>query len=86
MHLLHFPGASSGKESPANAKDIRDAGLIPGSGRSPGGGHGNPLQCSRLENPRDRGAWPAAVPGVAESRDPVKRLSTHNVYLLLPTS
>ena len=41
----------------ADAADISDAGLIPGSGRSPGGGHGNPLQYSCLENPMDRGAW-----------------------------
>ena len=46
---------------------IREVGLFPGSGRSPGGGHGNPLQCSCLENPTDRGAWRAAVHGVAES-------------------
>ena len=46
---------------PANAGDIRDAGWIPGSGRSPGGEHGNPLQYSCLENPMDRGAWWAAV-------------------------
>ena len=46
---------------PANAGDIRDAGLIPGLGRSPGGEHGNPLQCSCLENPMDRGAWRAVV-------------------------
>ena len=45
------------KNPPANAKDIRDSGSIPGSGRSPGGGHGNPLQCSSLENPMDTGAW-----------------------------
>ena len=44
------------KNIPANAGDIRDAGLIPGLGRSPGGGHGNPLQYSCLENLRDRGA------------------------------
>ena len=42
------------KNPPATAGDIRDAGLIPGSGRSPGGGHGNPLQYSCLENPMDR--------------------------------
>ena len=42
---------------PANAGDIRDAGLVPESGRSPGEGHGNPLQYSCLENPMDRGAW-----------------------------
>ena len=44
---------------PANARDTRDEGLIPGSGRSPGGGHGNPLQYSCLENPMDRRAWQA---------------------------
>ena len=44
------------KNPPANAGDVKDAGLIPGSGRSPGGEHGNPLQCSCLENPLDRGA------------------------------
>ena len=55
------------KNLPANAGDVRDTGLIPGWGRSPGGGHGNPLQCSCLENPKDRGAWWAAVHGVAES-------------------
>ena len=45
------------KSPPANAGDIRDMGLIPGSGRCPGGGHGNPLQYSCLENPMNRGAW-----------------------------
>ena len=45
------------KNLPANAGDIGDVGLIPGSGRSAGEGNGNPLQCSCLENPRDRGAW-----------------------------
>ena len=48
----------------ANAGDIRDEGLIPGLGRSPGGGHGNPLQYSCLENPMERGAWRATVHGV----------------------
>ena len=48
---------------PANAGDIRDAGTIPGSGRSSGGGHGNPLQYSCLENPMDRGAWWATIEG-----------------------
>ena len=52
----------------ANAGDVRDAGLIPGSGRSPGGGPGNPFQYSCLENPMDRGTWWATVPGVMESR------------------
>ena len=54
------------KNSPANAGDIRDAGLIPGLGGSPGGGHGNPLQYSGLGNPMDRGAWWATVHGVTE--------------------
>ena len=56
------------KKLPANAGDIRDAGLIPGMGRSLGGGHGNPLQYSCLENPMDRGAWQATVYGVAKSQ------------------
>ena len=49
------------KNLPANAGDVRDAGSIPGLGRSPGGGHGNPLQYSCLENPMDKGAWQATV-------------------------
>ena len=55
------------KNPPANAGDIEDVGLIPVSGNSPGGGHGNPLQYSCLENPMDRGAWWAAVHRVARS-------------------
>ena len=53
---MGFPGGASAKKLPANAGDIRDAGSIPGSGRFPGRGHGNPLQYSFLENPMDRGA------------------------------
>ena len=56
------------KNLPANAADIRDAGSIHGSGRSPEGGHGNPLHYSYLENPMDRGAWWAAVHRVAKRR------------------
>ena len=52
---------------PANAGDVRDAGLIPGLGRSPGGVHGNLLQYSCLENPKERGAWQATVHGVIRS-------------------
>ena len=52
------------KNPPANAGDIRDMGLIPGSGRSPGEKHGNPLQYSCLKNSMDRGAWQATVHGV----------------------
>ena len=55
------------KNLPASARDIRDMGSVPGSRRSPGQGHGNPLQYSCLENPTDGGAWRAAVHGVAES-------------------
>ena len=55
------------KNPPANAGDVRDVGLIPGLGRSPGGGNGNPLQYSCLENPMDRGAWQAAVHGIKKN-------------------
>ena len=55
------------KNPPACAADIRDGGLVPGSGRFPGGGRGTPLQYPCLENPMDRGAWWAPVHGVAES-------------------
>ena len=60
-----FPGGASGKEFTCNAGDM---GLIPGSGRSPGEGNGNPLQCSCLENSMDRGAWQAIVYGTAKSQ------------------
>ena len=65
------------KNLPASAGDIIDAGLIPGSGRSPEGGHGNPLQYSCLENPMNRGAWWATVLRVMQSRTQLKQLSTH---------
>ena len=55
------------KNLPANARDVRDTGLIPGSGRSPGGRHGNLLQYSCLENPIDRGAWQATIHRVTQS-------------------
>ena len=60
------------KNPPANAGNISDMGLIPGSGRFPGGGHGNPLQYSCLENPMDRGAWQATVHRVAQSAAQLK--------------
>ena len=66
------------KNLPANAGDVRDAGSIPGWGRSPGGGHGNPLQDSCLENPTDRGARPAIVHGVTKSWTQVKQFSMHS--------
>ena len=69
------------KNSLANARyvdprdvDLRDFGSIPGSGRSPGGGHSNSLQYSCLENPMDRGAWWATVHRVAESQTRLKQL------------
>ena len=55
------------KNPPANAGDVKDGGSIPGPGRSPGGGHGNPLQYSCLENPMDRGAWRATLHGITDS-------------------
>ena len=55
------------KNLPASTGDAGDAGLIPGSGRSPGGGNDNPLQYSYLENSMERGAWQAKIQGVAES-------------------
>ena len=56
------------KSPSANAGDLRDVGLIPRLGRSPGGQHGNPLQYSCLENPMDREAWRATVHGVAKGQ------------------
>jgi len=56
------------KNLPANAGDVRDTGSIPGLGRSPGEGNGNPLQHSCLENPMDRGAWWATVHRVAKNQ------------------
>ena len=72
-----FPADASGKESSCSAGDIKDVGLIPGSGRSPGGGHGNSLQYSCLENPMDRGAWQATILWVAKSPTRLKRLSMY---------
>ena len=60
---------------PANAEDVKDAGLIPGSGRSPAGGHGNPLQYSCLENLLDRKAWWATAHRVTESWTRLNQLS-----------
>ena len=62
---LGFPGGPDNKESACNVGDLCS---IPGLGRSPGGGHGNPLQYSCLENLIDRGAWRAIVRGVTKSR------------------
>ena len=89
-----FPGKSTGvgchcllrqvalvvKNLPASVGDERDAGSIPGSGRSPGERHGNPLQCSCLEKPMDRGAWRATVHRTAKSSTRLKRLSTASFF------
>ena len=64
---MGFPGGAVVKNPPVNAGDLRDVGLMPGWGRSPEGGHGNPLQYSYLENPMDRRAWRTIVHGVAKS-------------------
>ena len=64
------------KYLPTNGRDTGDIGSVLGSGRSRGGGHGNPLQYSCLENPMDRGAWWATVHGVAKSRTQ-RQLSAH---------
>ena len=65
------------KNPHVNAGNIRDVGLIPGSGRSSGGGHGNPLHYSCLENPMHRGAWWATVHRIAKSQMQLKVFSTH---------
>ena len=65
---MGFPGGTVAKNLPANAGDTIDSGLIPGSGRSPRVGNGNPLQFSCLENSLDRGAWLATVHGVTKSQ------------------
>ena len=66
MYLIYgLPSGSTVKKPPANAGDV---GLIPGSGKSPGEGNGNPLQYSCLENPLDRGTWWAMVHGVTKSQ------------------
>ena len=71
---LGFPGDSVVKNPPANTGDVS---WIPGLGRSPGGGNGNPLQYSFLGNPMDRGAWQGTVHGVTQESDRTEQLSTH---------
>ena len=71
------------KNLPANAGAIRDSDLIPGSGRSPRGGHGNLLQYSCLGNPMDRGTWWATVHRVTQSQTQLKLLSIAHMYIHL---
>ena len=70
------------KNLPANAGDVRDVGLIPESGRYPGGGHGNPFQYSCLKKLMDRGTWWATVHGVAKSQTRLKRFSIHKLQIM----
>ena len=77
---MGFPGDSDGK---ASACSVGDLGLIPGSGRSPGEGNGNPLLYSCLENPMDREAWEATVHGVAKSRTQLSNF-IHSLMLQHP--
>ena len=67
-HCWGFPGGTVVKNPPANAGATEAVGSIPGPGRSPGGGNGNPLQCSCLENSMERGAWQATAHRVTKSR------------------
>ena len=69
------------KNLPANARDERDTSLIPGSGRSPGKGNGNPLQNSCLENSMDRGPWQATVLGVAKSQTRLSNWAHTHTYI-----
>ena len=83
---LHLPmgglaGGTSGKEPACLCRRLRDAGSTPGSRRSPRGGHGYPLQYSRLENVMDRGAWWVTIHSVIKSQTRLKWLSTHARYL-----
>ena len=70
----------------ANAGDTRDVDSIPGSGRSPGGVHGNPLQYSCLKTPMDEGAWRAVVHRVAKGQTQLKHLSMHTLMQVLQKS
>ena len=69
------------KNLPANAGDARDTGSILGLGRTPGEGHGSPLQYSCLKNPMERGAWRATIHGVAKSQTWLRRLNTAHILL-----
>ena len=80
IYSLGFPGDSTIKNLPANAEDVH---VFPGSGRSSGGGNGNPLQYSCLKNSMDRGAWQPTVHGVARELDMTEWLN-HNLEFRLP--
>ena len=75
LFLGSFSGDASGKEPTCQGRGRKDAGSIPGLGGSPRGGHGNPLQCSCLEDPMDRGAWRAMVHRVTKNQARLKHLA-----------
>ena len=86
LYLLSHKGIPVVKNLHPNAEDIRNVGLIPGLGRSPGGGHDNPLQYSSLENSMDRGAWRTMVQRVAQSQTQLKQPSMHTLRTRSSTS
>ena len=81
-HFVSFSHGPSGKEPPANARNIRYSGLIPGLGKIPWRKAWQPLQYSCLENPMDRGVWQATVHGVAKSLTQLKQLSMHACWII----
>ena len=88
-YIVHHKWASQVvlvvKNSPTNAGDIKDASSIPALGRSQGGEHDNPLLCSCLENPMDRGAWGTTVHNIAKSWTRLKQLSVHACMHIIST-
>ena len=82
---MGFPGGTVVKNLPANAGNLRDTGSVPRSRRSQGGGNGNPLQYSCMENPMDRGAWQATVHGVTKSQTrPSTHILSYTMKILFP--
>ena len=79
---LAYPVVLVVKNPPASAGDVRDTGLIPGSGRFPGGGHGKPLQYSCLGNSMDKGAWQAIAHGVTKVRHDLVTEQQQHIYML----
>ena len=80
--LWGFPGGTVINNLPANARDARDSGSIPGLGRSPGGRNGNPLQNSYLEKFMERGSWQATVHGVAKSQTQLSMRALYINYII----
>ena len=86
MFVVSSEVALEVKNLPANTGDIRDMGLIAGMGRSPGGGHGNPLQYSCLENPVNREAWHVTAHRVTKSQTRLKQFTKHAHKLFIKTA